>query len=97
MKESPSNVGIVCKDHAPKPNAKFAKEKPLSFVGKYVKIGFRAKLPTGNETVEHMWVAVKAVEGKKLQGILNNDPVLAIDVECGDSVTFDVSEIEAVY
>ena len=44
-------------------------------------------------TVEHMWVEVKEVNGRKYGGVLNNDPVF-VDIECGDSVTFEHEDIE---
>jgi uncharacterized protein YegJ (DUF2314 family) len=98
------NVGMVCKDHAPKPG-RFAGMKPHTFVGKLVKLGFPATNPqTNKETTEHMWVKVtQQLEvgiystGEELVGTLENDPFLICEYENGDEVAFKVEEIEDVY
>jgi hypothetical protein len=93
------NVGMVCKDHAPKPG-KFAGSEPSIFVGKLIKLGFPAINPrTLNETTEHMWVKVNRLctEGEEqLVGTLENDPFLICEYENGDEVAFKVEEIEDI-
>lgn len=102
MKEPVFNVGLVCKDHAPKPG-KFAASDPTKLIGEMVKLGFPAKNPhTGVDTLEHMWVRVtgllpKGMDGVELVGTLNNDPVLICEYQDGDRVAFGVEEIEDVY
>lgn len=91
------NVGIVCPEHSPKPNEKYAKEAPESFIGKFVKLGFKGKDPTGAERTEHMWVEVTAVRDRELVGEVNNVPILEMEYECGDLIGFELDEIEDVY
>jgi uncharacterized protein YegJ (DUF2314 family) len=98
------NVGMVCKDHAPKPG-RFKDSDPSKLLGEMVKLGFPAKHPlTGKETKEHMWVKVHTViqpgtyqTGEELVGTLNNDPVLDTEYQNGDDVAFKVDEIEDVF
>lgn len=61
------------------------------FVGKEVKVGFESNL-----NVEHMWVAVTAVEGEHLVGELVSDPVLIRAVQPGDRVELERSQIQEV-
>lgn len=101
MSEPIFNVGLVCKDHAPKPG-KFKDNKPADFVGKIVKLGFPATNPLSQkETLEHMWVRVDSLvqpgtydSGEELVGTLDNDPILDCEYACGDEVAFKVEEIE---
>jgi uncharacterized protein YegJ (DUF2314 family) len=99
MRELLSNVGRVCKHHAPVAG-KFTGQDPASFLGKYVKLGFPAHRPDGTDTTEHMWVLVESLAASnvkaQLTGTLNNDPILETEYACGDLIAFDVSEIEAV-
>ena len=95
--EDPRNIGMVCDAHAPKPDTQY-KDMPLEFFnGKHVKLAFPCD--RGGPTVEHMWVKVLGIcqtEDEELAGILDNDPAYA-DAVRGDMVSFDRSEIEAVY
>lgn len=103
MSEPLFNVGMVCKDHAPKPG-KYAGTEPRAFLGKLVKLGFPATNPqTMTETTEHMWVKVSEVlepgtydSGEELVGTLENDPFLICEYENGDEVAFKVEEIEDI-
>lgn len=99
MKESASNIAMMCSEHSPKPDPRWA-EKPLEFfVGKFVKTGFLVIHPISNkETLEHMWVEVTGVdaETKRLVGALNNEPVYATELILGDTVFVDPARIEAV-
>jgi len=94
--ESPRNFGHVCSEHAPKPG-KFAGQDPKTFLGKFVKLGFKTKDGTNTE---HMWVKVDKVnkinKSGELEGVLDNDPVLDVGYAHGDALAFEVSEIEAV-
>jgi hypothetical protein len=94
-KEPLENIGIVCKEHEPKPG-KFIGKDPSSFIGKFVKLGFITKNP--RYKTEHMWVKVESLgtHGTELEGVLDSDPVFDVGYECGDGVGFDVSEIEQV-
>lgn len=53
--------------------------------GDYVKLIFDDK--------ERMWVKVKKHKGKKLIGVINNEPVLIEDVKFGDKVEFEPKNI----
>lgn len=87
---------MVCHDCAPKPG-KFTGQEPKSFVGKLVKVAFKAFTPTGEQTWEHMWVEVTEVAALDwLKGILRNEPCFRCTFSNGDSVGFKVSEIEDV-
>lgn len=88
-----SNIGFVCPDHEPKPG-RYKGHDPKDFIGLAVKLGFPH---SGGKAKEHMWVIVTGL-GKEtqLEGILDNDPVLVEDYDCGDGVGFDVEEIEEV-
>lgn len=100
MPESIFNIGAVCENHAPKPQEKYAKEKPKFFIGKFVKKGFEGVNPTtGVKALEHMWVRITSVcgvEKNTLHGTLNNDPLFDMDIKDGSKVTVKLSEIEDV-
>lgn len=97
MAEGASNIGFVCGDHSPKPQSKFEKRSPKSFIGHFVKRAFPGKDPWGKERLEHMWVDVKSVKEGKLVGLLNNDPVTEMKEKCGDEVTVELAQIEDEY
>jgi uncharacterized protein YegJ (DUF2314 family) len=96
MAEPIANIAMYCKKHAPKPDARLAKANPQTFIGRHVKIGFKATdLHVG---IEHMWVKVRAVQTKtgKLIGVLANDPLFCPGLKNGNRVIFNRDEIEAV-
>lgn len=94
-REALSNIGMVCADHSPKPNAELAKKPPEFFVGKYVKKAFKGiNQLFDKETFEHMWVKVLEVKDGKLLGVLDSDPMLHMAIECGSPVTVELAEIE---
>lgn len=97
MAEPMANIRMFCEKHAPKPDEKLAKVKAEAFVGRHVKIGFKT-LSDPMVRVEHMWVKVKAIDVKagKLVGNLANDPLFATHMKCGQRVTVNRDEIEAV-
>lgn len=57
-------------------------------VGDYAKIRFG-----GDSPGEYMWVKVTNVNGNKLEGTLDNDPVIVEDVKCGDIVIFGKEDV----
>lgn len=95
MEHQPNDkVVMVCGDCAPKPGS-FTGMDPNSFVGKMVKLAFKATKPDGKETKEHMWVhATHAVAGEWMRGILLNTPYFKTSFQRGDAVGFKVSDIE---
>ena len=98
MKEPLWNTGMVCPEHAPRPQAEFA-EKPIEFfLGGLVKLGFPFKRANGEDSLEHMWVRqiVKNEDPsvpEELVGILDNDPHFA-ELVCGDRIAFSRKEVE---
>jgi uncharacterized protein YegJ (DUF2314 family) len=94
--EPRSNIGFVCPRSAPKAG-KYSGQDAAGFVGKWVKMAFDATNPvTGESTLEHMWVKVASLKDGKLVGELDNDPIMITEVQCGDSVTLTVDQIEDV-
>lgn len=66
---------------------------PLTyFVGRSVKVPFQ----TEDNPVEHMWVSVTGVDGDRLIGTLDSDPV-ATSLRYGDEVHVSPSEVVMVY
>jgi hypothetical protein len=89
-------VVMVCGDCAPKAGS-FAGQEPKSFIGKLVKVPFKAFKPDGRQTKEHMWVEVlEAPALDWLKGTLRDTPFLQTDFDRGDSVGFRVGEVEEV-
>lgn len=91
------NVRITCSDHSSRPDPKFEKMPLREFVGRHVKVGFKAFNPLAKtHTVEHMWVTVKRHVDGILIGTLANDPLLDIDggLRFGDVVTIKRNQIE---
>ena len=82
-----------CANPALKPKPKYLTRSLQSFVGKYVKIKFYAV----TDHTEYMWVLVKEVDGKKLKGNLNQDPVFCHHLKDGDEVVLGRDEIIAVF
>jgi len=60
--------------------------------GQYVKLGFQE-----GENTERAWVEVKAIDGRYLTGIVNNDLVLMKTVKDGDEVKFEFQHIIGIY
>ena len=104
MSEKANNVVMVCEKHAPKPSDKYKDADLKSFVGGFVKVGFKAKNPlTGSPSLEHMWVEVFNVKNGKLGGKLNNIPVFETKnprtkkpLKLGDFVLVKLSQVEDV-
>jgi hypothetical protein len=87
------NVGLICQPCSifQRVSGAVLDNQPAWFVGKYCKIKFFAK----DKTVERMWVNCKGVreDGVTLWGVLSNDPVLPMQIKCGDPVNFMKGEI----
>lgn len=85
--------------NAPKPGGFVG--LPISmFVGKHIKMAFKAFDDNGNRTIEHMWIKVlRTVPGSKrsMVGILSNQPKLSTGFNLWDEITFDIEEIEELY
>lgn len=98
-----SNIQGVCDEHAPKPQARWAKKDPSFFKGKWVKKGFETSPKPVNApahypwpSVEHMWVKVLRTNKGKIVGTLANQPMFVLDMKFGQEVTLSVHEIEDV-
>lgn len=95
---------MLCESHAPKPSDKYKNEDLKSFIGGFVKVGFKAKNPvSGNSTLEHMWVQIFNIKNGKLGGKLNNIPVFEVknprtkkSLKLGDFVLVKLSQVEDV-
>lgn len=91
--ENPANIGWLCPDHAPRPDAQYF-DKPFEwFVGKSCKLGFLTGLKSPR--TEFMWVQVTGqdtIDGvRMLTGY--NDPAYVRDYRNGDGVAFERNEI----
>ena len=91
-------MGLVCPEHAPKPDPRF-KHVPLAvFVGGHVKIAFTVLHPEdGRDVVEHVWVKVVRVITKgepTLMGTIANDFIYRTHYKLGDEVFIGREEIE---
>lgn len=108
MTESMGNIRFYCEEHAPAPKKEFAEKSPEFFIGKYVKKQFtvsdadlkviRGALGPGitAPSGEHMWVKISSVDGDKLVGTLDNDPIFAVHLLLGNTVRVSRDEIEEV-
>lgn len=98
MKSELGNIAMLCDEHSPKPNSELAEKGHEFFIGKFVKLAFKAWAPSGEETLEHMWVKVGKYneESKELEGVLDNDPILDTKYKFGDEIAFRLDEIEDV-
>lgn len=89
MEESIFNIGLT-KEKLPDP--KFLKQTPNSLIGKYCKIAFPHK--NNPQRKEYMWVKATDTDDEcELKGVLNNDPLFATQVKCGDVIKFNRKEI----
>ena len=94
-KEPMGNIGLLHKDYADERITQWQKEnKNTSIkVGDNVKIAFI----DGDET-EHMWVEItKVVDKDNFEGVLNNDPIVVQNIEIGDPVKVNRSQIEQLF
>ncbi len=93
VRESGSNIGLVCPEHAPQPG-KYAGRDPKDFMGNYVKVALQER---GTDRKERLWVVIDGIEDGKLTGLINNDPVLDIGYKCDDRITISVGDIIEVF
>lgn len=82
-KEDPGNTGMVCRDCAERNKGTFEIK-----VGDYAKIRFGRDSPG-----EYMWVKVTDVNGDRLEGTLDNDPIILENMKCGDMIIFDKGDV----
>lgn len=93
-REPLSNVAFGIQNVRVDPGARL--RDPQTLIGCNVKKAF--PIPGRPAAFEHMWVRVEGVRPDgKLYGVVNNDPVFALDYPDGTPVDFDVSEVELVY
>lgn len=95
--ERADNIEFTCEEHSRKPDPKFAKKPIQFFLGKFVKKAFPGVGPKGNTTLEHMWVRIMMANKSTLIGVLDNHPVLEMEIKRGSTVKVKRSEIEQVY
>ena len=95
MEEPSDNIGFIHSGCAPKPG-KYTDTLKEDFIGKYVKISFKGR--GEDKRVEHMWVKVARVDpvNDVMVGVLENDPIIATHLRCGDTVRCQPWEVEDV-
>ena len=90
MKESESNIRLVCKDCTNELQQEFRKFfTPDDLNDGYAKISFQ-----DGKKIEHMWVEIKSRSGRRFTGRLANDPFVVTNIEYNDLVTFEFNDIE---
>lgn len=82
-----------CPNPALKPKAFYLNLSLSSFIGKYVKLKFVSQRGQN----EYMWVLVKEVDGDKLKGNLNQEPIACQHLKNGDEVVLGRDEIIDVF
>jgi uncharacterized protein YegJ (DUF2314 family) len=93
--EDPNNILHLCPEHSSRPQDKFLTWDPDRFVGNYIKMVF-SEIESGRK--EHLWVLINHVKDKDtLLGIVNNDPVLKLEVKNGDTVEVPIKAIELFF
>jgi Uncharacterized protein conserved in bacteria (DUF2314) len=94
-KEPMSNIVRLCDESAPKPNPQYRWRLLRDFIGTFCKLAFHDE-----GRIEHMWVRCTGwanANGFQLEGTLDNYPVDVTNLEYGDPVLFNRSDIEDVY
>jgi len=96
MEEPLSNIKTVCETHAPQPME--AEELPAELgVGWFVKVSVdvpeHCRDERGYPVKEHVWFKITKLDQDYCEGELNNDPI-ALEMENGDTVSFNLCEIE---
>lgn len=100
MREPKANIVLL---HGPCADSRVAewqeqnKDREIK-VGEFCKIGFKLPASKRHGGAEWMWVRVTDIQddGKALSGILDNDPVWAQGVACGDTISFKFEDIADV-
>lgn len=90
--EHPSNIQLVCDDHAPKADPSLVQAPLEQYIGKFLKKAFHHK-----DRTEHMWILIKGIDDGAFVGQLDNDPVIIRDLKCGDTVKILPTEVEDIY
>lgn len=91
------NIGLVTEDEGPKPDKRFATINPKEFVERYIQTSFQGVDSHGQPRLEHMWVLVTGVvDATTVQGLMENDPVLARVPKYGESVKVALTAINKV-
>jgi uncharacterized protein YegJ (DUF2314 family) len=93
--ESQENIFYTCGKHSSRPQTKYLTWDPSRFVGNFIKMCFQ-EIGTGKK--EHLWVRINSIKDKEtLYGIVDNDPVLNLEVKDGDPVEVPIKEIELFF
>jgi uncharacterized protein YegJ (DUF2314 family) len=93
--ESQKNIFYTCAKHSSKPQDKYLTWDPSRFIGNYVKMCFQ-EIGTGKK--EHLWVRINSIKDKDtLYGIVDNDPVLKLEVQNGTPVEVPIKKIELFF
>jgi uncharacterized protein YegJ (DUF2314 family) len=95
MAEPAGNIGLIHSHCAPKPG-KYADTLKEDFIGKFIKISFKGK--GEDKRVEHMWVKIDRVDSANdvMVGKLENDPIIALHLQFGDTIRCQPWEVEDV-
>ena len=111
MPKPARNIQVVCENHAPKADGKWADKPPSFFKGKWVKKAFDVakyddfkrtaaefKKYTGNDIpkVEHMWIKVTGTKDGKLVGTLANKSLFPGGPQFGQTAEVSLDEISQV-
>lgn len=77
-------------------------ERPIRRVGNLhkgeeVKLVFELDKPVAEVSAERMWVTIDRIEGKRIMGILDNDPIYLKELKAGDKLEFARQNIYDVY
>src|SRR5210317_756829 len=94
MKEPESNVGYICRSCVDEQKEEFQKNHSIADVKikGHVKVAF-----IEDEDVEHMWVEVSRIEGQRIMGTLDSDPLLIRSLSHGDPVECNFEDVEELY
>lgn len=94
--DSKPNINVVgiCSDCSNQRHRDFQKNNPECNLnpGNFVKIAVK-----DDELVEHMWFIILSVDGDKIVGQLDNEPVLVTNISYGDTYGFAYKNVEQLY
>jgi hypothetical protein len=98
MTNNHPNIEVMCEDHAPRPQERFAALPPSFFRNKWIKLAFVVQDESSPFTHEHMWVEVLDVlDNDALFGRIDNIPICDIGFDCDDTLIFAHTDVEAVF
>ena len=92
-REDPKNIYFTCPEHSAKPDRRYLNWRLEHFLGRHVKKSFN----DNKGQTEHLWIKIFKIDGGKLVGKVDNDPVFDIGIRFGNIVRVDRSEIEEVF